>query len=153
MKCLRLERLPRVNLTVDLDDVHILDCAHQDSQKMSVMGYHGGSSENVDAHVYNIHTQMYTHNVYTQIYTCALCTLYTCTNVHIYTHRCIHTNNGHIYANIHRCTHRAHTNIHTQIYINAYICIRCTHIYICTQKHTCTMYTNTFKHIIYYIYA
>lgn len=95
----------------------------------------------------------YTHNVYTQIYTCAQCTLYTCTNVHIYTHGCIHTNNGHIYANIHRCTHRAHTNIHTQIDINAYICIQCTHIYICTQKHTCTMYTYAFKHIIYYIYA
>lgn len=87
MECLRLERLPRVNLTVDLDDVHILDCAHQDSQKTSVMGYHGGSSENVDAHVYNIHTHkcihtMYIHR-YTHVHNVSYILAQMCTYVHI----------------------------------------------------------------------
>lgn len=140
---------------MNLNDVHILDCAHQDSQKTSVMGYHGGSSENVNAHVYNIYTQMYTHNVYTQIYTCAQCTLYPCTDVHICTHRYIYTNNGHIYANIHRCTRIVYTDIHTQIYRNAHLCIQCTHmhIYIHTETYMYNVHIHTFKHIIYYVYA
>lgn len=45
VKCISMKTSPCVNLTaVGLkEDLHILDSAHQDSQKTDVLGYAGGS--------------------------------------------------------------------------------------------------------------